>query len=78
MRFREILTLLHREGWKVGKYLVYRLYKEEGLTLRQRLRRRHRAAVHARESDGSRPDRTQCGVWTSWRISGLTDDGFEP
>jgi putative transposase len=47
--YRKILALLRREGWKVGKYLVYRLYKEEGLTLRQRLRRRRRVAVHRRE-----------------------------
>ena len=26
--------LLNREGWNVGKKLVYRLYQEEGLTLR--------------------------------------------
>ena len=33
----------------MGRYLVYRLYKEEGLTLRQCLRRRRRVAVHRRE-----------------------------
>jgi putative transposase len=32
--YRKIRVLLNREGWKVGKKLVYRLYKEEGLTLR--------------------------------------------
>jgi putative transposase len=47
--YRKILALLNREGWKVGRYLVYRLYQEEGLTLRQRLRRRRRVAVHRRE-----------------------------
>ena len=26
---------LNREGWEAGKYLVYRLYKEEGLTLKR-------------------------------------------
>jgi len=29
--YRKILVLLRREGWQVGKHLVYRLYKEEGL-----------------------------------------------
>ena len=33
--------LPNREGWNVGKYLVERIYREEGLTLRQR-RKRHR------------------------------------
>jgi HTH-like domain len=32
--YRMIRVLLNREGWKVGKDLVYRLYKEEGLGLR--------------------------------------------
>ena len=34
--YRKIQVLLNREGWKVGKKRVYRLYREEGLTLRQR------------------------------------------
>ena len=34
--YRMIRVLLNREGWKVGKDLVYRLYKEEGLGLRKR------------------------------------------
>ena len=33
--YRKIRVLLNREGWEVGKYLVYRLYKEEGLTLKR-------------------------------------------
>ena len=28
--YRKIRVLLNREGWDVGKHLVYRLYKEEG------------------------------------------------
>ena len=31
--YRKIRVLLNREGWDVGKYLVYRLYQEEGLML---------------------------------------------
>ena len=46
--YRKIGVLLNREGWQVGKKLVYRLYREEGLVLRQR-RRRRRVAVHRRE-----------------------------
>ena len=34
--YRKIRVLLNREGWDVGKYLVYRLYKEEGLALKKR------------------------------------------
>jgi len=47
--YRKIRVLLNREGWKVGKYLVERLYREEGLSLRQRVKRRRRAAEHRRE-----------------------------
>jgi putative transposase len=47
--YRKIRVLLNREGWKVGKYLVERLYREEGLTLHQRRKRRRRVAEHRRE-----------------------------
>jgi putative transposase len=47
--YRKIRVLLNREGWQVGKKRVYRLYREEGLILRQRPRRRRQVAVHRRE-----------------------------
>lgn len=47
--YRKIRLLLNREGWKVGKKLVYRRYREEGLTLRHKPRRKRRAAMHRRE-----------------------------
>ncbi len=47
--YRKIRVLLNREGWQVGKKLVYRLYREEGLALRHRPGRRRRAATHRRE-----------------------------
>jgi putative transposase len=47
--YRKILTLLRREGWKVGKKLVYRLYREEGLSLRYKPSRRRRVATNRRE-----------------------------
>jgi putative transposase len=43
--YRMIRGLLNREGWKVGKVLVYRLYKEEGLGLRRRPAGGRRAIV---------------------------------
>ena len=51
--YRKIRVLLNREGWEVGKKLVYRLYREEGLTLRHTPRKRHRAVQHRREGPGS-------------------------
>ena len=41
--YRKIRVLLNREGWNVSRYLVYRLYQEEGLALRPR--RSHRRRV---------------------------------
>ena len=49
--YRKIRVLLNREGWKVGKKLVYRLYREEGLTLRHKPRRRRRASLPRRDQD---------------------------
>lgn len=46
--YHKIHVLLNREGWNVGKYLVYRLYKEEGLALKRRPQRK-RNAVRNRE-----------------------------
>lgn len=42
--------LLRREGWQVGKHLVYRLYKiEEGLALKKRPQKRRKAVRHREE-----------------------------
>jgi putative transposase len=47
--YRKIRVLLNREGWDVGKYLVYRLYKEEGLALKKRPQRKRKAGRHREE-----------------------------
>jgi putative transposase len=47
--YRKIRVLLIREGWNVGKKLVYRLYHEEGLSLRRAVRGKRRSAVLRRE-----------------------------
>jgi putative transposase len=47
--YRKILVLLKREGWEVGKSLMQRLYREEGLGLKQRPKRRRQVAVNRRE-----------------------------
>ena len=47
--YRKIRVLLNREGWEVGKYLVYRLYKEEGLALKRMKPAGRRKAVRTRE-----------------------------
>ena len=47
--YRKIRALLNREGWNVGKYLVCRLYKEEGMTLKKMRPQRKRKAIKHRE-----------------------------
>jgi putative transposase len=70
--YRKIRVLLNREGWNVGRYLVYRLYQEEGLTLRQRPRRRRRVAVERRERvKPSAPNQ----VWSLDFVSDQLTDG---
>lgn len=43
--YRQLYTLLRREGWMVNRKRVYRLYVDEGLVLKRRRPRRHRSAV---------------------------------
>ncbi len=44
--YRRLTILLRREGWHVNAKRVYRLYREEGLTVR--VKRRRKLASHAR------------------------------
>ena len=69
--YRKILGLLRREGWQVGKSRLQRLYQEEGLGLKQRPKRRRRAAEHPRE----RPPVTEANqAWSlDFRTDQLTD-----
>lgn len=43
--YRRIQILLQREGWKVNHKRVYRLYKQEGLELRLKTRKKKRVAL---------------------------------
>jgi len=42
--YRRIHILLLREGWKINHKRVYRLYREEGLNLRKKTKRRQKSA----------------------------------
>ncbi|WKT93612.1 IS3 family transposase [Brucella anthropi] len=44
--YRRVHIMLKREGWQVGKNVVYRLYREEGLCLRTKRPRRRKMAMH--------------------------------
>lgn len=59
--YRKIHVLLQREGYAVSRKVVYRVYKEEGLSLRQKPRRKHRSqAVRPVRNPVVRPDQ----IWS--------------
>ncbi len=45
IRFRRVHVLLKREGWKLGKNQMYRIYCEERLQLRSKLPKRRKMVV---------------------------------
>ena len=64
--YRKIWVLLNREGWAVGKNLVYRLYREEGLMLRRRSSRRRKSVVpRAHRPTMTRPNE----AWTLYFVA---------
>ncbi len=44
--YRRVHIMLKREGWQVGRNVVYRVYREEGLCLRTKRPRRRKMAAH--------------------------------
>ena len=47
--YRRVHIMLKREGWRLGRNVVYRLYREEGLALRTKRPRRRKMAAHRAE-----------------------------
>ena len=52
--YRRLHVLLRREGWAVNHKRVYRLYSEEGLSIRTKLPRRKRALALPDGTPGDR------------------------
>jgi putative transposase len=68
--YLRIHTLLRREGWRVNRKRVYRIYREEGLNLRRWRPRRHVSGSH-------REQRPQAGrVNASWSMDFVSDSLF--
>jgi len=53
--YRRIFTLLRREGWKDGIDRVYRLYRLDGLSVRQKPRKKRRAVVRVPPAAATAP-----------------------
>ena len=70
--YRRVHVMLRREGWSLGRNLVYRLYREEGLALRRKQPRRRKMVVH-REAR-CRPTRAN-EAWTLDFVHDQLSDG---
>ena len=70
--YRKTRVLLNRESWTVGTYLVYRLYKEEGLTLKKRQNASEKQCG-IRKSALSRRRQTRRGASTSLPINSMME-----
>ena len=62
--YRRIHVLLRREGWPVNAKRVCRLYREQGLQLRNKSPKRRVKAHYARTGRRHRVP-TRCGQWIS-------------
>jgi len=65
--YRRLFILLREQGEPSGVNRIYRLYREEGLTVRKRKPRRR--AVGTRTRSWSRPRSMRAGRWTSSMIN---------
>ena len=66
--YRRLHVLLRREGFVVGRALVYRLYCEEGLALRARRPRRHVSAARRKT-----PVREATAPNEAWSMDFISD-----
>ena len=64
--YRRLHVLLRREGWRVNHKRVYRLYREEGLGIRVKRRRKRVAAPRVLPAPPRRPNER-------WSLDFLTD-----
>ena len=66
-----IYILLRREGWKINHKRVYRMYRQEGLSMRLRRPRRHVMAAHraARPAAGA--------INENWSMDFVSDALFD-
>jgi putative transposase len=70
--YRRLLVLLRREGWELGKKRCYRVYTEEGLTLRRKRPWRHATAVHREQR---RPATARNDIWRMDFVADQLADG---
>jgi len=69
--YRRLTVLLKREGWKVNAKRVYRIYSEEGLTVRTKQRKKLASRARVPLSVAVRPNQR----WSMDFIQERTEDG---
>ena len=75
--YRRVWALLKREGWHVNKKRVYRLWREEGLRVPAKQRKRKRCLVVGTSENASsrRQAEYKDHVWSYDFVMDRTDDG---
>lgn len=72
--YRRITVLLRREGWRVNRKRVYRLWRKEGLKVPRKQRKKRRLG-HSGNSCVRRPAEHKDHVWTWDFLHDRTSDG---
>lgn len=68
--YRRIHVMLQREGWEINHKRVYRLYKQQALSLRFKRPKRHVAAVHRQ------PGQVASSLNEVWGMDFVSDELF--
>jgi transposase InsO family protein len=72
--YRRISVLLHREGWRVNRKRVYRLWRQQGLKVPRKQRKKRRLG-HSSNSCMRRPAQHKDHVWSWDFLHDRTGDG---
>jgi putative transposase len=72
--YRRITVLLRREGWRVNRKRVYRLWRQQGLKVPRKQRKKRRLG-HSGNSCVRRPAEHKDHVWTWDFLHDRTSDG---
>lgn len=75
--YRRVWALLRREGWATNKKLVYRLWREQGLRVPGKQRKRRRLFLERRSENGCarRTAEHKDHVWSYDFVMDRTEDG---
>jgi putative transposase len=74
--YRRVWALLRREGWLLNKKRVHRLWRQEGLKVAQRQRKRPRLLLGGSENGCTRRRAEHMDhVWSYDFVMDLTEDG---